>query len=275
MPFNVSTMPLDRFFLPREDIVRDKGEGGELPGSDGQVLLEKLLKNWQKSPFFGRPLVLLQDSHRPHWTGVYANIQVISSLHVLMLKVQISIWLKAVEQLYMFYIFMLASLSGRLFTPASNLWDWNFYCWLYGIHDTCCRTQSPPSGCGRNTSVRNRRRGRSTIRATSRWCGPMETSCQPVAMMGTLTARGRWQRNIWRRSKTFSPSDNGILTGDRLKSWRKKMSEKSGWVGEKTFPIWNSDPALKMCSPDLTGDNRHQGWKVVDTYQTSRPSMFY
>ena len=38
-------MPLDRFFLPREDIVRDKGEGGELPGSDGQVLLEKLLKN--------------------------------------------------------------------------------------------------------------------------------------------------------------------------------------------------------------------------------------
>ena len=37
-------MPLDRFFLPREDIVGDKGEGGELPGSDGQVLLEKLTR---------------------------------------------------------------------------------------------------------------------------------------------------------------------------------------------------------------------------------------
>ena len=84
-------MPLDRFFLPREDIVRDKGEGGELPGSDGQVLLEKLKKNDKNQHFFGRPLVLLQDSHRPHWTGVYANIQVISSLHVFLLKVQISI----------------------------------------------------------------------------------------------------------------------------------------------------------------------------------------
>ena len=45
-------MPLDRFFLPREDIVRDKGEGGELPGSDGQVLLEKLLKKMTKINIF-------------------------------------------------------------------------------------------------------------------------------------------------------------------------------------------------------------------------------
>ena len=49
-------MPLDRFFLPREDIVRDKGEGGELPGSDGQVLLEKLLKTDKNHHFLAGPL---------------------------------------------------------------------------------------------------------------------------------------------------------------------------------------------------------------------------
>ena len=59
------------------------------------VMARCSLKNFKKTDknqhFFGRPLVLLQDSHRPHWTGVYANIQVISSLHVFLLKVQISI----------------------------------------------------------------------------------------------------------------------------------------------------------------------------------------
>ena len=83
-----------------------------------------------------------------------------------------------------------------------------------------------------------------------------------------------WQRNTWPRLKTFSPSDNGTSIGDRLKSWRKKMSERNGWAAENFSNIWKFDLPLKICSPpDITGDHRQQGWKVVDSSKKSRPDV--
>ena len=164
------------------------------------------------------------------------------------------------------YLFTCKCIGRQGFSlPGSNLWDWSRPSFIVAFMGDigCCRTRSLHCGFGRNTSGWSRKRGRSTTSTTSTWSARTGISWRQA---GTRVATGlvTWQRNIWHRLKTFSPTDNGILTGDRLKSWRKKMSEKSGWAAE------NFDPSLKMCSPDIAGDNRQHGWKVVDTKKSRR-----